>query len=96
MRALGYASVRCVTNEETLGCTCVGNVEQSGGLGFISFDASTSGTYATNGNEVTLTTFGDDTQYASCVSPSAETLTLALVTVAKTGEVADPIGFVKQ
>ena len=96
LQALGYKSVRCVPNEATLGCTCVGKVEQSGGLGFISIDASTYGTYATSGKMLTLTTFGDDTEYASCVWEGAESLSLSLVTVAKTGTVADPLGFKKQ
>jgi hypothetical protein len=96
LQTLGYASVTCVPNETTRGCACTGTVRQTGGLAVVSFDPSTTGTYVTSGDRVTLTSLGIDTEYASCVSPGAESLSLSLVTVAKTGTVTDPIGFVKQ
>jgi hypothetical protein len=95
LRFLGYESVTCVTNETTYGCTCTGTVRQTGGLAFISSDPSTSGSYVTSGERVTLTAFGIDSEYAACVSQGAESLSLSLVSVSKTGAVVDPIGFVK-
>jgi hypothetical protein len=96
LKSLGYASATCVPNETTFGCTCTGTVRQTGGLALVSFDASTSGSYVTSGDHLTLTAFGIETEYASCVSQGAESLSLSLVTVARTGTVAAPIRFVKQ
>ena len=92
----GYDSVTCSPNAATEGCTCTGIVDQTGGLGFVSYDPSTRGTYSSAGNQVTLSAFEGDTEYASCVSQDAQVLNLSLVSVAKTGAVTAPIAFVKR
>jgi hypothetical protein len=94
-RALGYASVRCVSNAATLGCTCSATVYQTGGLGFVSYDASTEGTYATTGNHLTLTAFEGGTEYDFCASQRTQVLNLTLTENARTGAVADPIAFLR-
>jgi hypothetical protein len=99
-RALGYASVSCVDNAATLGCTCSATVYQTGGLAFVSHAASTSGTYATTGSRVVLNAFESDTEdsvreYDFCASQRAQVLNLSLMRISKTGAVVDPIAFVK-
>jgi hypothetical protein len=96
LQSLGYRSVSCTVNAATMGCSCIGTIQQMGGLGFISHDASTSGTYATEGDDVTLSEFGIDTEYSYCVSDDAQLLALSLQTVSRTGTLADPIVLVKQ
>jgi hypothetical protein len=66
-----------------------------GGLAFISTDASTYGSYTTTGGNLTLTTFGENTEYEFCMQGD-QSLNLSLITVAKTGTLADPIRFFTQ
>jgi hypothetical protein len=96
LQYLGYKSVSCTVNAVTMGCSCMGTIQQTGGLAFISHDASTSGTYATEGDDVTLSEFGIDTEYSYCVSDDAQVLALSLRAVARTGTIADPIVLLKQ
>ena len=91
---LGYASVTCVDNAETGGCTCSATIDQEGGIGFVSVDASASGMYTTADNTLTTTVFGTDTEYAYCVS--GNTLTMNVQTVSKTGTVMGPLVLEKQ
>ena len=93
--SLGYDSLTCVSNAVNGGCTCTGTVLQTGGLAHVSYERSTNGTYATAGNDVTLTSLEDGTEYSYCVSPDAQLLTLSLQTVARIGTVADLIILVK-
>jgi hypothetical protein len=64
-------------------------------LGFVSYDASTDGNYATTDNHLTLTAFGSDTEYDFCASQRAQVLNLTLTENARTGTVVDPLAFVK-
>jgi hypothetical protein len=68
---LGYASVDCVESANG-GCTCTAAVDQSGGIGLVSTDASASGNYTTAGNVITAA--AGDMQYSYCVSASTLTM----------------------
>jgi hypothetical protein len=91
---LGYATFDCVDNAETGGCTCSATIDQEGGIGFVSIDASASGTYTTADSTLTTTVFGTDTEYAYCVS--GNTLTMNVQTVSKTGTVMGALVLQKQ
>jgi len=60
----GYDSVSC-TAAASGGCTCSATVKQTGWMGMVSFDASTSGEYTTSGTEVTL---DSEARYSFCVA----------------------------
>jgi hypothetical protein len=91
LSSLGYASVRCESNMVSGGCTCTGTFSQDGGLGFLSLDSSSSGTYTTTRNTVTLTSFAENTEYSYCASPDARRLALTLQRVAISGALIHPI-----
>lgn len=69
--ALGYTSASC-TDSPKGGCSCVGTVQQNGGLGIVSAGALTSGNHASADNVLT----NDATSpYSYCVAGSKLTLT---------------------
>ena len=64
LTSLGFDSVSCAPAAGG-GCNCAATIRQTGGLGLLSGDPQTSGTYTTSGNVITA----DDTaQYSYCVS----------------------------
>jgi hypothetical protein len=91
---LGYASVTCVDNDETGGCSCDATIDQKGGLALVSLASPDAGKYTATGQSLVLTKEKVDTAYNYCVAES--TLTLALMTVSKTGSVMAPIVLQKQ
>jgi hypothetical protein len=92
LQALGFSSVNC-TPSASGGCSCSAGVQQSGGIGFVSFDASSGGTYMTAADALT-TSDRRTTEYAYCVSGT--TLTLTPRSTGKTGTVAGTIVLQKQ
>lgn len=67
LASAGFTTVTCVDSETTEGgCTCTGTVDQSGGMAYISFNATTSGMYAAANDTVTISGI-DDIDYAYCV-----------------------------
>ena len=68
---LGYASVDCVDSANG-GCTCAATVDQTGGIGLVSVEASADGNYTTADN---LITTDHDLQYSYCVAASTLTMT---------------------
>jgi hypothetical protein len=80
---LGYDSVSC-TSATSGGCTCPATVKQTGWAGVVTFDASTSGKYATAGNVVTL---DGEAKYSYCVSGSQMTWTPQSTSPTTTGTV---------
>jgi hypothetical protein len=93
--SVGYKTpIACTPNSTTMGCTCVGVIEQMGGFGYKSYDAGEAGNYMAMGNEAALTWFGDPIDYSYCVAGS--TLTMSLDSIPKTGTVDGPIVLQKQ
>jgi hypothetical protein len=95
-QGLKYATLECVDNDETMGCTCTGTFDQQAGLGFLNqkVDPLTMGTYATAENTLTTTSDEVSAEYSYCVMES--TMVLTLDTVAKRGTVMGPIVLQKQ
>jgi hypothetical protein len=71
LAALGFQDVTC-TDASGGGCTCAATVQQSGGVGVVSFSAAPSGNYTTSGNKLTVDSV---TNYSYCVSGSKMTWT---------------------
>jgi hypothetical protein len=69
IQGLGYALVECI-DASGGGCTCKATVDQSGGMGLLSTDPSTSGRITTADNVVTT---DSDTTYSYCVSGNTMT-----------------------
>ncbi len=71
MQSQGFSAVSCDGTADG-GCSCLGTVQQTGGIGLVSTDLSATGTYKTSNNVVTLTgdTSSSDLQYSYCVSGS--------------------------
>jgi hypothetical protein len=68
LASAGFVDATCVDSTNTLGgCTCTGTVQQSGGMGYVSFDASKNGTYTTSGSTLTVSSV-KDVDYAYCVA----------------------------
>jgi hypothetical protein len=69
----------CVDNTTTMGCTCTIGVNQAGGMGAVSYTASTgamaSGTYTAADNKVVMTAADTNAEYSYCVA--SNTLTMA-------------------
>jgi len=65
----GFDSVNCTTAADG-SCSCLGNIQQTGGIGSISTDLSATGTFKTANDVATLTgdTSSSDLKYAYCVS----------------------------
>jgi hypothetical protein len=81
---LGYSSVSCASAAGG-GCNCTAIVKQTGGLGWLSWNAQEGGTYKTSGNLVTV----DDTaQYSYCVSGNTMTWTPQSTSPTITGTIA--------
>lgn len=91
---LGYASVMCVDNAETGGCSCDATIDQKGGLALVSLASPDAGKYTATGQSLVMTKEKVDTAYDYCVAEN--TLTLALMTVSKAGSVMGPIVLQKQ
>ena len=72
LTAVGYSSLNCA-DAGGGGCTCSGTVHQAGGMGLLSTDPSTSGTYTTSNNVISESSGGP--QYSYCVSGNTVTLT---------------------
>jgi hypothetical protein len=68
--SLGYSWVDCA-DAASGGCDCTGSVEQTGGLGMVSWNVSPSGTYKASAKKMTTS---DDTEYAYCVSGNTMTI----------------------
>jgi hypothetical protein len=94
IRSVGFTTLECVDNAMTMGCTCTGTMQQTGGMAFVSFDPAMSGMYTSSGNNLTMTAFGVNVEYSYCVAGSK--LTMTPVTVNKTGTVEGPIVLTKQ
>jgi hypothetical protein len=90
---IGLTSVVCVDNAATMGCTCTATINQMGGIGAISRDASTSGTYTTADNKVVMSALEVDTEYSYCVA--GNTLTMKLSSPSTIGMIAGPIVLTK-
>jgi hypothetical protein len=86
---LGYGDFDCVVNAATEGCTCMGTIDQEGGLGLVSLDPYTEGDFMTMDNNVSLEGEDEDTVYSYCVAE--DTLAMTFVTVGKLGTIAAPI-----
>ena len=81
LQAFGYYDVSCSGSG---GCTCPVLVKQTGGVGLVSTDPQTSGTYTTSGNVVTT----DSTmKYSYCVSGNKMTWTPQSTSPTTTGTV---------
>jgi hypothetical protein len=95
----GLVGIACVDNTETMGCDCTLPINQTGGLGVISYEGSSmgalSGTFTTMDNKL-VTTLSSDlaTEYAYCVAETTLTLTVSMPTNA--GTVTGPIVLQKQ
>jgi len=89
LRSVGFKTNVCVDNPATTGCTCTATVEQTGGLGLVSYNAAESGTYTTMNHALSMTSFGPDTEYTYCVSGSV--LKLTLDSLSRTGPLVSPI-----
>jgi len=89
LRSVGFVTNDCVDNPASGGCTCTATVDQSGGLGFISYEAAESGMYASMSQALSMSSYGDDTEYAYCVSGNV--LGLTVQSVSRTGSVTSPI-----
>ena len=78
--SLGYASATCEEDPNSVaspgcgnGCTCTATVDQSGGMGLVTSDASATSTYTPAGSDFTVNP--GDLQYSYCVSGTALTVT---------------------
>jgi hypothetical protein len=91
--SLGYSQVECV-DAASGGCTCTGTVDQAGGIAFLSYEASESGTFATADTTITLSNSADDVQYGYCVEEN--TLTMTPLTVNRIGTVMGTVVLLKQ
>jgi hypothetical protein len=89
--ALGYETLACVLNDDTMGCTCAGGVNQEGAPGLVSLRPETSGSYTLMDNSLVLE---DDVTYSYCVTET--TMVLTVETVGPTGTVMGPIVLQKQ
>jgi hypothetical protein len=66
MQGLGYNSINC-TDAGAGACTCLANIQQTGGIGVPSSDPQTNGNYTIAGNVLTADTRAN---YSYCVSAS--------------------------
>jgi hypothetical protein len=94
----GFPGGACVSNPETMGCTCTFPIDQMAGLGAIGLEASLqnagSGTFTTADNAMVLTVAGVETAYSYCVAE--DTLTVAPGTPNNAGMVTGSMAFEKQ
>ena len=83
VQSMGYSDVTC-TSAPDGGCTCSATLDQSGSLGLVSNDPSTSGNFKVASNVIT----NDDTNpYAYCVAGSKMTWTPQPASPTTTGSI---------
>ncbi len=71
LASIGLDDLACVddpdsSDGEKNGCICTGKVSQSGGAGYITYDATTAGIYSIEGNAITTTEIRN-VDYSYCV-----------------------------
>jgi len=92
LSSVGFASVDCVDNAATAGCTCAATIDQAGGIGAAPMYPSASGIYTTAGSTLTIT--AGEQEYSYCVSGT--TLTLTPVSVGRTGTLTGSVDLQRQ
>jgi hypothetical protein len=95
-QGLNFATLACVDNPETMGCTCTGTFNQQGGLAFLNTESDplTMGTFETSENTLTTTSEDVSAEYSYCVMET--TMVLTLTSPPKIGTVMGPIVLQKQ
>ena len=73
LAAAGYASVDCVDNPETDGCTCSATIDQPGGIGVAPGYPRADGNYTTEDSTLTIT--AGEQEYSYCVEGTTLTMT---------------------
>jgi hypothetical protein len=91
--ALGYSSIACVDSEETW-CTCSANIEQDGGMAFVSATPLTSGNFTAASGILAVTDGTSEAQYTYCVVE--DTLTLSRTRAGPTGVVIGTVVLQRQ
>jgi hypothetical protein len=92
LQSLGLATVDCV--EATGGgCTCSATADQAGGMARLSFDAASSGTYA-SADDVVTTSGRAGVDYSYCTS--GDTMTMTPTTASQVGTLTGTIALVRQ
>jgi hypothetical protein len=81
--ALGFGSMTC-TSVPAGGCSCTGDLNQQGGMGVVSFNPTTNGTYKTSGNTLVM---DGETRYGYCISGTEQTLTPQPTFIPTTGTI---------
>jgi hypothetical protein len=89
LQALGFESVVCTDNAETMGCNCPAVVDQMGGAAYVSLSPLKNAQYTIADNVITVTNLRDETLYSYCVE--GDTLTLSPAAANKTGPVSGTI-----
>lgn len=89
LRGVGFATMDCVDNPATSGCTCTATAAQTGGLAFLSPDMRTEGRYTIEGGNVIAMSDPIETKYDYCVA--ANTMNLSVKTVSKAGTVTGSV-----
>jgi len=84
LAAIGYSSMSCAPAASGGGCTCMGVVQQTGGLGIVSVDPQKKGRYKSETNVITN---DSTTKYPYCVSGNTLTLTPETTMPATTGSI---------
>jgi hypothetical protein len=93
LASVGFNALTCVDNTATGGCSCMGTRNQMGTIAFPTLTAEMTGTYTVEGNGLTTSAFGTNTDYDFCVD--GNTLTLKPAMTSKIGTVAGPIVLTK-
>lgn len=78
LMTLGYASVECIDNPQTGGCTCTGTFDQHGGLAVVARDPLQEGSYSAEGTTLRAADAANDTSYGYCATGELLTLTPAV------------------
>jgi len=84
LQALGYAVTTCQSAASGGGCTCSATVNQTGWMGVVNPDASTSGGYTTSGTVITL---DSEAKYSFCVAGNKLNMTSQGTSPTTTGTV---------
>jgi len=92
LSSVGFATVDCVDNAATAGCTCTCTIDQAGGLGVSPMYPSASGTYTTAGSTLTIT--AGEQEYSYCVEGT--TLTVTPVSVGTTATITGSVELQRQ
>jgi len=90
----GYATVECVDNVATEGCTCTTTVDQAGGLGWAPGFPPANGNYTITDNVLSFVAGAQE--YTFCVSNTDSVLQLTPVSAALTGTVTGSVVLQKQ